>query len=144
MDKQCTLTTMDRMMKYHVQEWEMLTDWKFPACSKAAGHPIYQSLTILDVQGVRMEMMTKKVRQFIKDLTRIDQDYYPEHMGRIIIINAPPVFKLIWQIVRIWLDKKTLRKIDVVGSKYEAKLLEHITCPRLLEATASASAVVKI
>eukprot|EP00850_Spirogloea_muscicola_P022091 SM000276S10303 [mRNA] locus=s276:80317:89316:- [translate_table: standard] len=134
LDRLLELTTMDRMMKYHVQEWEMLTDWKFPACSKAAGHPIYQSLTILDVQGVRMEMMTKKVRQFIKDLTRIDQDYYPEHMGRIIIINAPPVFKLIWQIVRIWLDKKTLRKIDVVGSKYEAKLLEHVDIDNLPQA----------
>ena len=46
------ITTLDRLFLYHIKEWEVLLNWKFPACSKTAGRPISQSLTILDLKGV--------------------------------------------------------------------------------------------
>lgn len=52
MDELLKITTMDRMLMYHVKEWEVLIDWKFPACSKKSGTYISQSLTILDLKGV--------------------------------------------------------------------------------------------
>ncbi|XP_057839055.1 SEC14 cytosolic factor isoform X2 [Cryptomeria japonica] len=57
------ITTFDRMLLYHIKEWEILIDWKFPACSKKAGRTINQSLTILDLKGV---LCTQK---FIKSIT---------------------------------------------------------------------------
>jgi hypothetical protein len=53
-DELLKITTMDRMLLYHVQEWEIVIDWKLPACSKKAGIDISQSLTILDMKGVVM------------------------------------------------------------------------------------------
>jgi len=54
MDELLKITTMDRMLLYHVKEWEILIDRKIPACSKKAGTCISQTLTIIDMNGVVM------------------------------------------------------------------------------------------
>jgi hypothetical protein len=53
-DELLKITTMDRMLLYHVKEWEILIDRKIPACSNKAGTCISQTLTILDMKGVVM------------------------------------------------------------------------------------------
>ena len=60
------VTTPDRMIKYYVKSYESMLSEKFPACSAAAGFPVEQSLTILDLGGSSMKLMKKKVFNFIK------------------------------------------------------------------------------
>ncbi|KAH7281732.1 hypothetical protein KP509_36G061100 [Ceratopteris richardii] len=125
------VTTLERLTLYHIKEWEILIKWKFPACSRAVGYPIFQSLAILDLKGMTMKHLNKQVMNFIQKITKIDQDYYPEHLGKMVIINAPASFKAMWQLVKPWLDKNTLKKIDVCGSNYSAKLLQLVDSKNL-------------
>jgi hypothetical protein len=97
---------------------------RFPACSAVAGTRIEQGLTILDLTGGSMKILSKKVYALIQLASKIGQDYYPEIMGQCYIVNAPMIFTGVWAIVKGFLDEKTRNKISIKGGKFEKELLE--------------------
>lgn len=55
------ITTEERMIKYYIKEYERTLKERFPACSKIQGRLIEQSVTILNLDGVGLGMMSGKV-----------------------------------------------------------------------------------
>ena len=98
-----------------------------PVCSAIAGKQVAQTLTILDMDGFGMSMMSRKMIDLIKKGSGIMQDNYPETLGQMFIINAPFVFTAAYAIVKNFVDEKTRKKIQVISSSYtQSTLLEAV------------------
>jgi hypothetical protein len=88
--------------------------------------PIEQSLTILDCNGLGVTSLVGKTRSFVQLATNIAQDYYPEMLGQMMLLNTGWLFKALWAIVKGFMDPKTAGKIHMLGGSYITELVKYI------------------
>jgi hypothetical protein len=131
LDNLFKITKEERMMKYYIKEYERLMKYRFPSCSRAAGKLVEQSLTILDVEKVGVGVLVGKVKQFLNLAIDIGQNYYPEMLGDMYLINTGFFFNALWVLVKGFFDEKTRKKFKLVGSSFQKKLLEHVDSENL-------------
>ena len=96
----------------------MLMKLRYTSCSATAGRRIEQGLTILDLTGGSMKILSKRVYGLIQIASKIGSDYYPEIMGNLYICNAPFFFTGVWAIVKGFLDERTRAKIQMKGGSF--------------------------
>ncbi|KAG2489044.1 hypothetical protein HYH03_012481 [Edaphochlamys debaryana] len=111
-------TTLERLLDYHVWEWEKLTRQILPACTLIAGRPIITRNVILDLNGLSMKNFGTAAQKLLRTVAAIDQDYYCELLGQMFIINTPAIFRLVWAIVNPLLEERTRRKIVILGHDF--------------------------
>ncbi|EIW81944.1 hypothetical protein CONPUDRAFT_54796 [Coniophora puteana RWD-64-598 SS2] len=123
-------TDIDRQLKRLVLEYEKFLHERLPATSRAVGHPVETSCTILDLGGVSLTNFYR-VKDYVFKASSIGQDRYPECMGKFYIINAPWAFSGVWSLIKPWLDEVTVSKIEILGGSYKDKLLAQIPAENL-------------
>jgi hypothetical protein len=124
-NKLMDITTVERLTKKHIREYEKFTQYRLVACSLKKGSNVENGLTIIDLKGVPLSQFNQ-VRKIIALLSTISSDYYPETMGKMFVINAPMLFTAVWSVVKQMLDEHTVSKIHILGSSYKSQLLDHI------------------
>ncbi|KAJ7288353.1 CRAL-TRIO domain-containing protein [Mycena rebaudengoi] len=102
---------------------ECLSREVLPACSRLASRPISTVLVIVDLKGFSLSKFWQ-MKALARSSFQISQDYFPETMGSLAIVNAPSSFTFIWSMIKPWLAKETAEKVDIYGSNYKEVLLE--------------------
>ena len=124
------ITTSDRMLSNLVVEYEKNSDPRLPSCSRLSGHLVETSCTIMDLKGVGLSKASS-VYSYVGSASGISQNYYPERMGKLYVINAPWGFSGVFSMVKKFLDPVTVNKIHILGSGYEKELLAQVPAENL-------------
>ncbi|KAL4778383.1 CRAL-TRIO domain-containing protein [Aspergillus varians] len=127
------ITTDERMLKALVTEYEKLADPRLPACSRKAGKLLETCCSIMDLKGVGL-MSAPSVYGYLSRTSTISQNYYPERLGKMYLINAPWGFSTVFSVVKGFLDPVTVEKIHVLGSGYQTELLKQVPAENLPKA----------
>jgi hypothetical protein len=126
------ITTGERMLQNLAVEYEKLADPRLPACSRKAGQLLETCCTIMDLKGVGISRVSS-VYSYVKQASAMSQNYYPERLGRLYLINAPWGFAGVFSVVKGFLDPVTVQKIHVLGSNYHKELLTQVPAENLPE-----------
>ncbi|KAG5965273.1 hypothetical protein E4U13_000626 [Claviceps humidiphila] len=124
------ITTAERMLTNLAVEYERVADPRLPACSRKAGALLETCCTVMDLKGVTLTKVPS-VYSYVRQASVISQNYYPERLGKLFLINAPWGFSTVWSVVKGWLDPVTVKKIHILGSGYKSELLKHVDAESL-------------
>lgn len=119
------ITTAERMLQNLVVEYEKLVDPRLPACSRKSSQLLETCCSIMDLKGVGVSKVSS-VYAYVKQASAISQNYYPERLGKLYLINAPWGFSSVFSVVKGFLDPVTVQKIHVLGSGYQSELLGQV------------------
>lgn len=93
--------------------------------SHRAGRRIYKVVFILDIAGLSFAHTESGAIGLLRAYNASFSDSYPESVARILVINAPVVFSVVFSLIRPFLHPVTVSKLSVCSSHYAASLREH-------------------
>jgi len=123
---------VQKLLRGHIRTQEYLCALH-EECSLKAGRLIETSITILDLEGCGLlKHLNSHAREYFGSLAAIGQNYYPERMGRMLVINAPRAFPMAWSFVKSLLDRNTQDKIEVLSPHHSRQRLLELIDPQYL------------
>ena len=125
-DKFARQVDQENLIDYYAYRWRQFFEIILPFCAHFAGRKVERITSIIDCTNVQYSVFFRsKIRNAIKEAVRISQDYYPELISRVFVVNAPWSVKAIWNIVKNWIDAKTRKRI-IIRREGRKELLEFI------------------
>lgn len=82
---------------------------------------------IFDMEGVsaRSHLWRPGIVMYLH-MVSILENNYPEMLKRLVVVNAPKIFPILYRIVRPLITDDMKKKIHILGADYKKKLLEYI------------------
>uniref|UniRef100_A0A7S3V239 CRAL-TRIO domain-containing protein n=1 Tax=Aplanochytrium stocchinoi TaxID=215587 RepID=A0A7S3V239_9STRA len=85
---------------------------------------VYHGVIIFDLKGYSYKEHGNKLSLFlVQILIQIVQEQYPQRMRKIYITNAPYLFNMLWNIIKVWMEKDLKEKIVIVKNMETLKEL---------------------
>jgi hypothetical protein len=110
---------LGQILRWHITTMEMGRE-----LLKATGYKAKRITAIIDLKD--LGECDRHTVQFGKMIAQVDQDYYPEHLSKLFIINAPGFFAGLWRVIRVFVDPRTREKIHVLDKNYKTELEQYI------------------
>eukprot|EP01062_Namystynia_karyoxenos_P020712 TRINITY_DN17831_c0_g1_i1.p1 TRINITY_DN17831_c0_g1~~TRINITY_DN17831_c0_g1_i1.p1 ORF type:complete len:326 (+),score=119.53 TRINITY_DN17831_c0_g1_i1:110-979(+) len=115
-----SIASVDQMVQYFIQTNEYIT-WH-NLCSDSA--TVRHVTTVIDCNGLGWDVVRSPAAfDYVKKISAVSRDHYPESSACIIIVNTPSLFPLVWKVVSAWLPEKTRQKTFIPNSREQRDVL---------------------
>ncbi|KAI8364511.1 CRAL-TRIO domain-containing protein [Choanephora cucurbitarum] len=116
----------DEVSNFQIFVNEFLNRVILPEGSERVGRPIHSETIIFDCTNMSLWQLHMSAFSHLRAIAEIVQNYYPETLHRLFVVNAPSAFVVMFKIIKPCLNARTLEKIHVLGSDFRSVLLEYI------------------
>lgn len=120
----CHYSLYLQLLQFHIMSQEIF-QMRYEYASKKFGHHVHQCVIVFDMAGLSASLDLDSI-SYIKSTLKIDQDYYPERLYRLVVINSPWYFPAIFNLFYYLMDSKTRDKFIILSSDFLPKLSELI------------------
>ena len=86
-----------------------------------------KALKVVDLKGMKLRHVNRAYIKRDAKLNKKLQDFYPQSLGSMLVINAPPIFESIWSMFRPFFPKRMAEKVNVVNPKKQPSDMLHFT-----------------
>jgi hypothetical protein len=107
---------LNQIVKCRAQDFEALFVLK-AEISARRGHRVGKHVYILDLAGLELKHFTSSVKSTLQPVMAMCSNMFPETLWSLWLINAPASFRLVWSVVRSWLDPIVKAKVRMFGSQ---------------------------
>lgn len=103
-------------LKGLLQHYAMICEFQW---QYVARDDIQKSIYIIDLEGMGMYDFVGDCQEFVREASQFASAHFPERAGVVLVINVPYWFKMVWNVVKKWVDEATLQKIFILRGKDE-------------------------
>jgi hypothetical protein len=94
--------------------------------NKYSSNPI-NTIAVMDMTDFGMAQCTNMCMEQLKLFISTDNVCYPETLGKMLVVNAPMLLTATWNIVKGWLDPRTVNKIEILSpAQSQARIKEFV------------------
>ncbi|EKF27769.1 cytosolic factor SEC14, putative,phosphatidylinositol/phosphatidylcholine transfer protein, putative [Trypanosoma cruzi marinkellei] len=123
---------MERYSPAAIMRWHACAMEMGKKILKESNYKYKRVCYIVDLTNVGLST-SRSLISFGRTIASVDQANYPEHLGRLFLVNCPKVFTLVWKLLRFFIDAETNRKVHFVppgdGLKYLKQFMPEEAIP---------------
>uniref|UniRef100_A0A8C2IW44 CRAL-TRIO domain-containing protein n=1 Tax=Cyprinus carpio TaxID=7962 RepID=A0A8C2IW44_CYPCA len=99
--------------------------------SKKLGKYIESITIIYDCEGLGMKHLWKPAVEVYGEILTMFEENYPESLKKVLLIKAPKLFPIAYNLVKHFLREETRQKIAVLGSNWKEVLRNYVDADQL-------------
>eukprot|EP00939_MAST-03C_sp_MAST-3C-sp1_P005377 g5377.t1 len=103
---------IDHLKRLQAQKLCLLTELK-TLTSRRLGFRTYKHSAVIDLKGMTLSMVAGDGKRALQGIMGIGNSYFPESLWKMYLVNAPFVFKAVWNVVSPFIHPITKAKIRI-------------------------------